>query len=66
MAVLGSHPAWKLHAADLTCSSLEELTVYNLRRLFAYSGSEFMDVCQQHQVPDARALRPAATSTLDP
>ncbi|KAK9803461.1 hypothetical protein WJX73_004643 [Symbiochloris irregularis] len=53
VAVLGPHPAWKLHAADLTCSSLEELTVYNMRRLFANTGHELMDVCQQHQMNGA-------------
>lgn len=66
IAVLGSHPAWKLHAADLTCSSLDELTVYNLRRLFANSGNEFMDVCEQRQGPSGRPLRWAPASVIDP
>ena len=43
VAVQGTHPAYKLGQADLTCSSLSELSVYNIRRLFATRGSDFMD-----------------------
>lgn len=66
VAVLGTHPAWKLHAADLTCSNFDELTVYNLRRLFANSGNEFMDVCEQRHAPPGRRVRWATTGTVDP
>lgn len=31
----GAHKGYQLQQADLTCSSLAELTVYNIRRLFA-------------------------------
>jgi hypothetical protein len=35
VAVQGAHKHYQLQQADLTCSSLDELTVYNIRRLFA-------------------------------
>ena len=43
VAVQGSHPGYQLQNADLTCSTLSELNVYNIRRLFANRGQEFMD-----------------------
>ena len=44
MAVQGPvHPGYQLKQADLTCSSLSELSVYNIRRLFANRGADFMD-----------------------
>ncbi|CAD7696926.1 unnamed protein product [Ostreobium quekettii] len=42
VAVQGKHRCYELRQADLTCSSLADLSVYNLRRLFANRGSEFM------------------------
>ena len=39
----GAHKGWELKQADLTVAGLDELTVYNLRRLFAQRGEEFMD-----------------------
>ena len=65
VAVQGTYPAWKLRQADVTCSSLSELTVYNLRRLFAYSGQEFMDTQKQIQAPPKR-LRAATVGLVDP
>lgn len=44
VAVMGKHPAFKLKNADLTCASMGELSVYNIRRLFANRGSESMDL----------------------
>lgn len=38
------HKAYQLKAADLTLAALDELTVYNIRRLFAQRGAEFMDI----------------------
>lgn len=38
VAVLGNHAAWQLRSADLTVSSLGDLTTYNIRRLFANVG----------------------------
>ena len=61
----GTYPAWKLRQADVTCSSLTELTVYNLRRLFANSGNEFMDYQKQVQQPPKR-LRAATVGLVDP
>ena len=43
VAVQGYFKGYQLKQADVTCASLDELTVYNLRRLFANRGSEFMD-----------------------
>jgi beta-phosphoglucomutase-like phosphatase (HAD superfamily) len=40
-------PAWKLRAADVTVSSLSQLAVYNVRRLFANAGCEMGDVQKQ-------------------
>ncbi len=44
VAVQGAHKGWELKQADLTVAGLDELTVYNLRRLFAHRGEEFMDL----------------------
>ena len=40
VAVQGAHKHYQLQQADLTCSSLDELTVYNIRRLFALKVRE--------------------------
>lgn len=52
VAVRGPHTAPELRSADLTVGSLAELSVVNIRRLFANRGSEFMDLKK------ARAPRP--------
>ncbi|KAL4448919.1 hypothetical protein ABPG77_007636 [Micractinium sp. CCAP 211/92] len=44
VAILGTHKAFNLKNADLTCANMRELTVYNLRRLFANRGAEHMDL----------------------
>lgn len=44
IAVIGRHTAPQLRAADLTVGDLMELSVYNLRRLFANRGQEHMDL----------------------
>lgn len=61
IAVLGPHTAPELRAADLTIGSMTELTVYNLRRLFANKGSDFMDLKKSRigQEPLKRRLRHA-------
>jgi beta-phosphoglucomutase-like phosphatase (HAD superfamily) len=41
------HPAWSLAEADLTVGAMDELTVQNVRRLFAARGAEFMDLAQE-------------------
>ncbi len=43
VAVRSVHKAHQLKAADLTCASMSDLSVYNVRRLFSNRGSEFMD-----------------------
>ncbi|XP_057979410.1 5-amino-6-(5-phospho-D-ribitylamino)uracil phosphatase, chloroplastic isoform X1 [Malania oleifera] len=47
VALIGSHPAYDLVQADLAVASLSELSVINLRRLFAHKGSAFMDLQKQ-------------------
>jgi hypothetical protein len=49
-------PAWKLRAADVTVSNLSQLTVYNVRRLFANLGCELGDLQKQQsgQPPQKR------------
>jgi len=44
VAVVGRSTAPQLSNADLTIVDFEELTIYNLRRLFANRGSDFMDL----------------------
>ncbi|KAK9816620.1 hypothetical protein WJX72_002844 [[Myrmecia] bisecta] len=61
VALHGAHRGYQLQQADLTCSSLTELTVYNVRRLFANKGSEFMDLRHQQasQLAGRRGRWPA-------
>ncbi|PIA58045.1 hypothetical protein AQUCO_00500163v1 [Aquilegia coerulea] len=47
VALIGAHPAYELVQADLAVASFSELSVINLRRLFAHKGSTFMDVQKQ-------------------
>lgn len=49
VAVQGRH----LKQADLSVGSLSELAIYNIRRLFANRGSEFMAL--QQKAADAPA-----------
>ncbi|CAI0405060.1 unnamed protein product [Linum tenue] len=47
VALIGVHPAYELVQADLTVASYNDLSVINLRRLFANKGSTFMDMEKQ-------------------
>jgi len=47
VAVQGAHTAYRLKQADLTCSSLADLSIINVRRLFALRDAEFMALQQQ-------------------
>ncbi|XP_057781193.1 5-amino-6-(5-phospho-D-ribitylamino)uracil phosphatase, chloroplastic [Salvia miltiorrhiza] len=47
IALIGTHPAYDLGQADLAVASFNELSVINLRRLFAHKGSTFMDLQKQ-------------------
>ncbi|XP_043724130.1 5-amino-6-(5-phospho-D-ribitylamino)uracil phosphatase, chloroplastic isoform X2 [Telopea speciosissima] len=47
VGLIGSHPAYELVQADLAVASFSELSVINLRRLFAHKGSTFMDLQKQ-------------------
>ncbi|XAR71878.1 Sugar-terminal-phosphatase [Bertholletia excelsa] len=58
VALIGAHPAYDLGQADLTVASFHELSVINLRRLFAYKGFNFMDLQKQfvEKSPQRRKL----------
>ncbi|KAM5556823.1 5-amino-6-(5-phospho-D-ribitylamino)uracil phosphatase, chloroplastic [Rosa sericea] len=47
VGLIGAHPAYDLVQADLAVASFNELSVINLRRLFANKGSTFMDLQKQ-------------------
>ncbi|XP_052185642.1 5-amino-6-(5-phospho-D-ribitylamino)uracil phosphatase, chloroplastic [Diospyros lotus] len=58
VALIGAHPAYDLGQADLAVASFSELSVINLRRLFAHKGSNFMDLQKQiiEKTPPRRKL----------
>ncbi|KAL2227351.1 uncharacterized protein LOC105160811 [Sesamum indicum] len=58
VALIGAHPAYDLGQADLAVGSFNELSVINLRRLFAHKGSTFMDLQKQviEKTPRRRKL----------
>ncbi|XP_042485265.1 5-amino-6-(5-phospho-D-ribitylamino)uracil phosphatase, chloroplastic-like [Macadamia integrifolia] len=58
VALIGSHPAYELVQADLAVASFSELSVINLRRLFAHKGSTFMDLQRQviEKIPPKRRV----------
>ncbi|GJN35930.1 hypothetical protein PR202_gb24746 [Eleusine coracana subsp. coracana] len=47
VALIGAHPAYELVQADLAVAKYSELSVINLRRLFANKGISFMDMQKQ-------------------
>ncbi|KAL0928913.1 hypothetical protein M5K25_000845 [Dendrobium thyrsiflorum] len=59
VALIGAHPAYELEQADLAVASYNELSVINLKRLFAHKGSNFMDLQKQiiTKLPSRRKLR---------
>jgi beta-phosphoglucomutase-like phosphatase (HAD superfamily) len=61
IAVIGTHTAPQLRSADLTITTMTELSVMNIRRLFANSGTQFMDLKKQRtgQGTNKRKLRHA-------
>ncbi|KAI3916500.1 hypothetical protein MKW92_007571 [Papaver armeniacum] len=58
VALIGVHPAYELVQADLAVGSFNELSVINLRRLFAHKGSTFMELQKQgtEKTPTKRKL----------
>ncbi|GLC42989.1 hypothetical protein PLESTB_000279100 [Pleodorina starrii] len=64
VAVSPDYPAYKLRSADVTVASLDQLTVYNLRRLFANAGDEFMDLRKQRSDDKPRNTRRVANALL--
>lgn len=61
-AVAGKHPAYALAAADVTVASLADLSVVNVRRLFADAGTQRMDLCKQEARAEGRS-RPRRVTT---
>jgi len=64
VAVVGAHGAWELKQADLATTRLSELSVINVRRLFAVQGIEHMDLAQQFVGKPPPTL-PIANATMD-
>merc|ERR1711924_535835 len=64
VAVLGAYPAYELKEADLTCSNLEELSIYNVRRLFAMDGDNFM-VLKKEQEASAAPMKESPAGVSD-
>ncbi|KAF8402517.1 hypothetical protein HHK36_010602 [Tetracentron sinense] len=58
VALIGAHPAYELVQADIAVASFSELSVINLRRLFAHKGSTFMELQKQiiEKAPPKRKL----------
>ncbi|PWA62903.1 haloacid dehalogenase-like hydrolase (HAD) superfamily protein [Artemisia annua] len=58
VALIGAHPAYDLVQADLAVGGFNELSVINLRRLFAHTGSSFMELQKQvvEKTPPKRRL----------
>ena len=63
VAVIGVHPQYRLGTADLTCGTLGELTVYNLRRLFADAGHQLMDLRKGRDSEKLLPQRPGRIAT---
>ena len=68
VAVQGAHKGYQLQAADLTCSAMSELSVYNVRRLFANRGYEAMDLRHQFvgKKPTEGRWPKIANAVIDP
>lgn len=68
VAVQGAHKGYHLQAADLTCSAMTELSVYNVRRLFANRGYEAMDLRHQFvgKKPTSTRWAKIANAVMDP
>ncbi|KAL6766752.1 hypothetical protein ACKKBG_A37205 [Auxenochlorella protothecoides x Auxenochlorella symbiontica] len=65
-AVAGKHPAYALAAADVTVASLADLSVVNVRRLFADAGTQRMDLCKQEARAEGRSRPRRATTGETP
>lgn len=63
VALIGSHPAYELVQADLAVANFSELSVINLRRLFANKGCEFMDL-QKQNVEESPSKKKLIIDTL--
>jgi len=56
VAVVGEYKHYDLKHADLTCSNLRELSLINVRRLFAMDGENFMDL-KKEEAPSMQTQR---------
>ena len=65
VALTSLHPAWEFGAADLTVASFSDLSVVNVRRLFALDGLAWMDLAAEKVAPPARGRRGVAAAVAD-
>jgi beta-phosphoglucomutase-like phosphatase (HAD superfamily) len=63
VGVMGEHPGYRLNTADLTCGNMRELTVYNIRRIFANVGCQLMDLKRMASGEQSRPLRPSRVAS---
>jgi beta-phosphoglucomutase-like phosphatase (HAD superfamily) len=67
VALPGDTPAPQLAAADLLLfQGFGELTIFNLRRLFANKGHDFMDLNKLNSTDEERDSKPIQQATIDP
>ena len=64
VAVVGKYAGYQLRSADLTCASLGELAVYNVRRLFANAGQEFMDLRKANSNDDRLKKKASGVASM--
>jgi hypothetical protein len=64
VAVQGAHRGYELKQADVTCSVMTELSVINMRRLFANRGVERMNLAKEGSGSTPR-LRKTTNAVMD-
>ncbi|CAK8566406.1 unnamed protein product [Lathyrus sativus] len=64
VALIGAYPAYDLGQADLAVANFSDLSVINLRRLFANKGSTFMDRQKQQIVDQSPPKRTLGIDTI--
>jgi hypothetical protein len=64
VAVQGAHRGYELKQADVTCSVMTELSVINMRRLFANRGVERMNLAKEGSGSSPR-LRKTTNAVMD-
>lgn len=66
VALIGQHTAYELQQADMAVGGFSDLSVINLRRLFANRGLglEFMEVQQMREGKENKPKRRTTTGTM--